>query len=122
MDNKQAKQNDMNSDIAGDNIKSASIPMGDVAILSGREIVTSNPFDVLNMVEMEDAILPTDSMNEKARTKVEEDPNDTARFLASKSEAKKSSKVEVEPGWRAYTRVGNRIMMIVHIMMMSVKI
>nr|GEX80238.1 hypothetical protein [Tanacetum cinerariifolium] len=48
--NRQAKEKDTNSNKVSSNNNSGLNFMVDVASLSGTKIVTSNPFDVLNMV------------------------------------------------------------------------
>ncbi|GKE96690.1 hypothetical protein Tco_1581545, partial [Tanacetum coccineum] len=79
--------------------------MVDVASSSGTNIVTSNPFDVLNMVEKDTPAAPRDSVNSigddlnvgnsivvnldnednDSENDVEEDENETTSFVASKS-------------------------------------
>ncbi|GKD92593.1 hypothetical protein Tco_1372430 [Tanacetum coccineum] len=56
---------DMNSNKVSNNNNSSSKSMVDVASSSGTNIVTSNLFDVLNMVEKDTPAAPRDSVNSK---------------------------------------------------------
>ena len=98
--------------MVGDSIKFVSKRMGDMPSSNGTKIVTSNPFDVLNMVEKDDEITLSDSVNAKdedgnigntkvfnldnedndSENEVEEDANDTGRCMESIYKAMKTSK------------------------------
>ncbi|GJS91516.1 hypothetical protein Tco_0774152 [Tanacetum coccineum] len=104
MDNRQAKQKDTNSNKVSSNYNSSSKSMVDVASSSGTKIVTSNLFDVLNMVEKDIGVARSNFLNSKSDDvnlgnsknvnldnedndsddDEEEEENETSRFLASK--------------------------------------
>ncbi|GJY67149.1 copia-type polyprotein [Tanacetum coccineum] len=105
MDHRQAKHKDINFNKVNSINNSGSKSMVDVASSSGKKIMTSNPFDVLNMVEKNIVVAPSDSVNSKGddvnvRTSkdvnmdnedndsdndVKEDDDETATFMTSKS-------------------------------------
>nr|GEY16741.1 hypothetical protein [Tanacetum cinerariifolium] len=119
IDNRQANYKDTNSKKVSSNNNSSSKSMVDVASSSGTKIMTLNPFDVLNMVDKYIGVLPSDSINSKnndvnvgnskyvnlyndhndRENKVEDDDNETASFMASKSsKGIGSSKSKCEAG------------------------
>ncbi|GJY78349.1 hypothetical protein Tco_0484150 [Tanacetum coccineum] len=91
----------------------------DVSSSSGTKIVTSNPFDVLNMVEKDIRVTPSDSVNSKyddvnvrnskdvkydnednnSENDLEEDSNETTSFMASKSSNFKGYKLFKKRRW-----------------------
>nr|GEU46946.1 hypothetical protein [Tanacetum cinerariifolium] len=101
----RAKPNDTNSNKVSSDNNFDSKFMVDVASSSGEKIMTSNLFDVLNMVENDIKVAPSDSVNTKGddlnarnskfvnlgnedndnENDVEEDDNETASYMASKS-------------------------------------
>ncbi|GKC18870.1 copia-type polyprotein [Tanacetum coccineum] len=62
---RQTKPKDTNSNKVSSNNNSGSKSIVDVASSSGTKIVTSNPFDVLNMVDKDIGVAPSDSVNSK---------------------------------------------------------
>nr|GEU91782.1 hypothetical protein [Tanacetum cinerariifolium] len=66
IDKRQAKQKDTNSSKVSTNNNFCSIAMVNVASSSGTKIVTSNPFDVLYMVDNNIRVAPSDLVNSKS--------------------------------------------------------
>ncbi|GKB24293.1 hypothetical protein Tco_0863694 [Tanacetum coccineum] len=83
---RHAKQKDTNSNKVSGNNNSSLKSIVDIASSNGMKIVTSNPFDFLNMVEKDIVVTPSDLVNlEESENDVEEDNNKTASFMTSKS-------------------------------------
>ncbi|GKC62561.1 hypothetical protein Tco_1095159 [Tanacetum coccineum] len=113
--------------------------MVEAASSSGTKNITSNPFDVLNMVEKDISVTPSDSFNSNddelnvgkskdvnldnedndSENDVEEDYNEIMSFMASKSyKGTRSSKNGGGTERRVYMSIENMIMMIAHMTMM----
>nr|GFB18514.1 hypothetical protein [Tanacetum cinerariifolium] len=102
MDNRQAKHKDANSNKVSSNFNSGSKYVWLVQVV--RKFVTSNPFDVLNMVDKDIGVAPGDLVKSKgnnvnlgnskdinldnkdndSENAVEVDDNETASFMALK--------------------------------------
>nr|GEW59628.1 hypothetical protein [Tanacetum cinerariifolium] len=111
--------------------------------VGNNNLVTSNLFDVLNMVKNDVGAAPSDTVsskgdmadvnvgnnkdvnldNEDSNTDMIEDTNETTSFMAPKLPMVTTFLwAEVKVGSRAYMSAGRRLMMIIHMVMTNAKI